>query len=89
MPPHQRLPSVKELQSIVDYTRSPDTTHSPAMDPVFSSTTITNEGGQADFPCYRSATTHAGSGGGGAARYVAFGRAAGWTEPTFLPSFCW
>ena len=38
-----RLPSVKELQSIVDYTRSPDTTHSPAIDPLFNCTTITNE----------------------------------------------
>ncbi|MCK4959317.1 MAG: DUF1566 domain-containing protein, partial [Planctomycetes bacterium] len=30
-----RLPSIKELQSIVDYTRSPDTTNSAAIDPVF------------------------------------------------------
>ena len=41
-----RLPSVKELQSIVDYTRSPDTTHSPAIDPIFNCTTITNEAHQ-------------------------------------------
>ncbi|MGA2543225.1 MAG: DUF1566 domain-containing protein [Verrucomicrobiota bacterium] len=73
-----RLPSVKELQSIVDYTRSPDTTHSPAIALVFNCTTITNEAGQADFPFYWSATTHAGPRGGGAAMYVAFGRAAGW-----------
>jgi hypothetical protein len=76
-----RLPSVKELQSIVDYTRSPDATHSPAIDPVFNCATITNEAGQADFPCYWSATTHAGFPGGGAAMYVAFGRAAGWMSP--------
>ena len=76
-----RLPSVKELQSIVDYTRSPDTTHSPAIDPVFHCNMITNEGGQADYPCYWSATTHAGFHGGGAAMYVAFGRAAGWMSP--------
>ena len=55
-----RLPSVKELQSIVDYTRSPDTTHSPAIDPIFNCTTITNEAHQADYPFYWSATTHAG-----------------------------
>ncbi|MCP4793329.1 MAG: DUF1566 domain-containing protein, partial [Actinomycetia bacterium] len=30
-----RLPDAKELQSIVDYTRSPDTTKSAAIDPVF------------------------------------------------------
>ena len=76
-----RLPSVKELQSIVDYTRSPDTTHSPAIDPVFTCTTITNEAHQSDYPFYWSATTHAGFMGGGAAMYVAFGRAAGWMSP--------
>jgi len=76
-----RLPSVKELQSIVDYTRSPETTHSPAIAPVFDCTTITNEAGQADFPCYWSGTTHAGLRGGGAAMYVAFGRASGWMSP--------
>jgi hypothetical protein len=76
-----RLPSVKELQSIVDYTRSPDTTHSPAIDPVFNCTTITNDAHQADYPFYWSATTHAGFMGGGAAMYVAFGRAAGWMSP--------
>ena len=73
-----RLPSVKELQSIVDYTRSPDTTHSPAIDPLFNCTAFTNEVQQVDFPFYWSATTHAGMMGGGAAMYVAFGRAAGW-----------
>ena len=73
-----RLPSVKELQSIVDYSRSPDTTHSPAIDPVFACTQITNEGGKPDWPCYWSATTHSGFLGGAAAMYVAFGRAAGW-----------
>ena len=79
-----RLPSVKELQSIVDYTRSPDTTHSPAIDPVFNCTTITNEGGNTDYPCYWSATTHAGFRGGESAMYVAFGRAAGWMSPRAL-----
>ena len=76
-----RMPSVKELQSIVDYTRSPDTSQSPAIDPIFSCTTITNEAHQADYPFYWSATTHAGLRGGGAAMYVAFGRAAGWMSP--------
>jgi hypothetical protein len=72
-----RLPNVKELQSIVDYTRSPDTSQSPAIDPIFNCTQITNEGGKADWPCYWSATTHSGFLGGAAAMYVAFGRAAG------------
>jgi len=76
-----RLPSVKELQSIVDYTRSPETTHSPAIDPIFNCTTITNAAHEVDYPFYWSATTHAGLQGGGAAMYVAFGRAAGWMSP--------
>jgi hypothetical protein len=77
-----RLPSVKELQSIVDYMRSPDSTHSAAIDPVFACTTITNEANQEDYPCYWSSTTHcayAPSGPTGrAGAYVAFGRAMGY-----------
>jgi len=76
-----RLPSVKELQSLVDYTRSPDTSRSPAIDPVFAGTVITNEARQVDWPFYWSATTHAGLRGGGAAMYAAFGRASGWMSP--------
>jgi len=53
-----RLPNVKELQSIVDYERSPDTTGSPAIAPVFESTSIINEAGEADYPFYWSSTTH-------------------------------
>jgi len=73
-----RLPSAKELQSIVDYTRSPDTTRSAAIDPVFEVTRITNEGGASDYPCYWTGTTHAGLRGASSAVYVAFGRALGW-----------
>jgi hypothetical protein len=73
-----RLPSVKELQSIVDYSRSPDTTRSAAIDSRFECTGITNETGQADYPFYWSSTTHVGLRGGAAAMYVAFGRASGW-----------
>jgi len=76
-----RLPSVKELQSIVDYSRSSDATQSPAIDPVFKCTAITNETGEADFPFYWSATTHVGMRGGEDAAYVAFGRASGWMPP--------
>ena len=74
-----RLPDAKELQGIVDYARSPDTTRSSAIDPVFNATIITNEIGQADYPYYWTGTTHAGGmHGGEAAVYVAFGRATGW-----------
>ena len=59
-----RVPSVKELQSIVDYSRSPATTDSPAIDPVFQTTRITNEAGQDDYPYFWSSTTHLAQGGG-------------------------
>jgi hypothetical protein len=79
-----RLPSIKELQSIVDYTRSPDTTRSAAISPLFECSPITNEGGKADYPFYWSGTTHGGVMGGGAAMYIAFGRAGGWLSSRAL-----
>jgi hypothetical protein len=76
-----RLPDAKELQSIVDYDRSPDTTASAAIAPVFGSTTIVNEDGVDDFPYYWTGTTHAGSDGFGySAVYLAFGRSLGETD---------
>ena len=78
-----RLPDVKELQSILDYTRSPETSASAAIDPLFTATAITNEGGQPDWPWYWTSTTHAASNGAGAAAvYLAFGRAGGWQKAT-------
>jgi hypothetical protein len=74
-----RLPDAKELQSILDYTRSPDTTSSAAIDPLFSCTQIMNEAGQTDYGFYWTSTTHASSrGSGGAGAYVAFGRSMGY-----------
>lgn len=74
-----RLPNVKELQSIVDYARSPYTTDSAAIDPLFNATAITNEAGETDYPFYWSGTTHANLSDvtGGFGTYVAFGRALG------------
>lgn len=74
-----RLPDTKELESIVDYTRSPDATASAAIDPVFVCTPIVNEAFQADWPWYWSGTTHANYTGGGASGcYVTFGRGLGY-----------
>lgn len=73
-----RLPDAKELHSIVDYTRSPDTTASAAIDPLFNVSVITNEAGSIDYPCYWSSTTHVNTRGGGSAVYVAFGEALGY-----------
>lgn len=74
-----RLPNAKELQSIVDYSRSPETSGSAAIDPLFNCTQIINEAGEADYPYYWTGTTHvswndmATSG-----NYLAFGRALGY-----------
>ncbi len=77
-----RLPNAKELQSIVDYTRSPGTTFSAAIDPIFNCTAITNEAGYPDWPWFWTSTTHGSYNGttygGGSAVYICFGSAPGW-----------
>ena len=76
-----RLPNSKELQSIVDYTRSPYATNTanvgPAIDPLFSCTAIKNDGGKDDYPYYWTSTSTASKDGGTYenAWYVAFGQA--------------
>lgn len=75
-----RVPNVKELQSIVDYTRSPATTNSAAIDPIFQATSFVAEGGKRDFPCYWSNTTHASLTRASTASYVAFGTSFGWMQ---------
>ena len=72
-----RLPNAKELQYIVDYSRSPDTTNSAAIDTIFDISTITNEAGELDYPMFWTSTTHVNSRNGASAAYVAFGRAMG------------
>jgi hypothetical protein len=73
-----RLPNAKELQSIVDYTRSPATSRSPAINPIFETSVVLDEIGSRDYPFYWSGTTHAAFHGGASAVYVAFGRSPGW-----------
>lgn len=75
-----RLPNAKELQSIVDYTRSPTTTNSPAIDPIFKTSPIKDEEGNTNYPFYWTSTTHANSMGGSSAVYIAFGEALGWMK---------
>lgn len=81
-----RLPDAKELQSIVDYTRSPDTTASAAIDSLFNTSVITNEALQSDYPYFWSSTTHANFtlSPGTAGVYVAFGRAMGYMNNTWM-----
>jgi len=76
-----RVPNTKELQSIVDYTRSPYATNSanigPAINPLFSCTGILNDGGKADYPYYWTSTSAMSKANSNypSAWYVAFGRA--------------
>lgn len=84
-----RLPDAKELQGIIDYTKSPATTNSATIDDVFNCSVIKNEADEDDYPWYWSSTTHEAesidmSGGWGV--YLAFGRCMGnmgtdeWTD---------
>jgi len=76
-----RLPDVKEMQSIVDYSYAPDASdpanEGPAIDPLFNVSTITNEAGDADYPYFWTSTSARFQAGGDFyyAWYVAFGRA--------------
>ena len=75
-----RLPNAKELQNIVDYSRSPDSSNYAAIDnSFFNVTSITNEEGITDWVYYWASTTHVNNGGDGTnATYVSFGRALGY-----------
>ncbi len=76
-----RLPNVKELQSIVDYGRSPSASDpdavGAAIDDVFTSTPMTNEAGDSDYGYYWTSTSANFTSGEPYyyAWYVAFGRA--------------
>lgn len=79
-----RLPTSKELESIVDYSRSPSTTNSAAIDTVFSCTKILNEAHQLDYPYYWASTTHYNYNlAARYATYVSFGRAMGYMNGTW------
>lgn len=72
-----RLPNIKELQYIVDYSKSPDSTNSAAIDSIFKISSIKNESGEVDYPFFWSDTTHLNHNGNDFAAYVSFGRAMG------------
>lgn len=74
-----RLPNAKELQSIVDYTRSPQTSNSPAINPVFETTEINDPNGNSGhYPFFWTSTTHLdGANSYSNAVYIAFGEGLG------------
>ncbi|OON95821.1 MAG: hypothetical protein ATN32_01110, partial [Candidatus Epulonipiscium fishelsonii] len=75
-----RLPNIKELHSIVDYTKSPKTI-TPAISEDFTCTPIINAFNQDDFGYYWSSTTHDDTAASpveyNAASYMVFGSAMG------------
>ncbi|MBD3334972.1 MAG: DUF1566 domain-containing protein [Candidatus Eisenbacteria bacterium] len=84
-----RLPNAKELQSLVDYTRSPSTTGSAAIDPLFSCTEIIDEAGDPNYPFYWTGTTHRNwtQQPGAFGAYIAFGEALGYFGPPGMESW--
>ena len=73
-----RLPNSKELQSIVDYTRSVQTTGSAEINPVFKTTVIKDPKGRKQYPYFWTSTTHLdGRNPYDSAVYIAFGEAQG------------
>ena len=74
-----RLPNAKELQSIVDYSKSPQTTNSPAIDSVFETTEINDtDGNSGQYPYFWTGTTHLdGANPYSGAVYIAFGEGQG------------
>ncbi|MFI3318828.1 MAG: DUF1566 domain-containing protein [Rikenellaceae bacterium] len=73
-----RLPNVKELQSIVDYTRAPSSKGvQAAIDPIFNCTPFVNEADDDDYGYYWTSTSACFTKGRPFyfAWYVAFGRA--------------
>jgi hypothetical protein len=80
-----RLPDTKELQSIVDYSRSPSTTNSPAIDVAyFNTTAITNEAGQTDYPYVWTSTVLLDGGPTPSGIYLSFGRAMGYMNGAWI-----
>lgn len=74
-----RLPNAKELQSIVDYTRSPQTTNSPAIKPLFECTEIADpNGNNGHYGFYWTGTSHLdGANPYSSGVYIAFGEGQG------------
>ena len=75
-----RLPNAKELQSIIDYGRSPSYTNSPAISLLFDVPVINDEGGNDNYPFYWASTTHDDGPMPNKAVYVCFGEALGFME---------
>jgi hypothetical protein len=81
-----RLPNAKELNSIVDYNRSPSYTNSAAINAIFNVTSISDPNGVAgQYPYFWTSTSHLdGANPYSAGVYFAFGKAQGKMNGTLL-----
>lgn len=80
-----RLPNTKELQGIVDYSRSPQTTNSAAINPIFNISSILDPNGATNYPFFWTGTTHLdGMDPEASAAYVCFGECQGKMNGTLL-----
>ncbi|QWB96633.1 DUF1566 domain-containing protein [Mycoplasmatota bacterium] len=80
-----RLPNAKELQSIVDYNKSLQTTNFAAIDDIFESTSIMDVDGNLNYGYYWTSTTHLdGINPYASAVYIAFGEAQGVMNDTLM-----
>lgn len=79
-----RLPHIKEIQSLVDYSKSPDTSGgAAAINPIFNMSTIAASDASMtvpNYPYYWSSTTHLNHIGSTRASYITFGEALGWMQ---------
>lgn len=73
-----RLPDAKELQSIVDYSKSLQATNSAAINEIFNISSIKNEGGDTDYPFFWTSTTHKNTANAKFGVYICFGEALGY-----------
>ncbi len=80
-----RLPNAKELQSIVDYSRSLQTTNSAAINPIFNCTAITDPENNLNYGFYWTGTTHLdGINPESHAVYISFGEAQGYMNGSLM-----
>jgi len=80
-----RLPNAKELQSIVDYNRSLQTTNSAAIDPLFNCTTIADPENKLNYGFYWTGSTHLdGIDPESHAVYISFGEAQGYMNGNLM-----
>lgn len=75
-----RLPSAKELHSLLDYSNSPQSNNKPAINSIFEISKIKDEGNSDNYPFFWTSTTLVGQRGGQQAIYICFGEALGFMK---------